>query len=298
MRGHAGGDGGVAGPLGGAAEGPGHAGAAASGWMARGLGRSMAGAPGTHGAGEGGRPAGQASHARAGAGGGSGRAGRGRARAQWRGGARGPAGQPCCGDRLFASFEEGREDQEAIKPALEGGSEATEMAGMFIDPAAMHNIDIGELRICLSAPLACAWNNLALNPRVCPSAVARLCTNLRWFAQLTNSKADLLRLSLPRKAMVSLLRFRTGCHALPNGIDTRTGVPRSQRLCPLCQSPYSDERHTLLECTASRPLREKYQQLFCPPVSMRQCIWQNDLPQLARFVIECLKFMAAAQFTS
>ena len=39
---------------------------------------------------------------------------------------------------------------------------------MHLDPAAMHNIDISELRICLSAHLARPWNNLALNPRVCP----------------------------------------------------------------------------------------------------------------------------------
>ena len=113
---------------------------------------------------------------------------------------------------------------------------------MHLDLAAMHNIDISELRICLSAHLARAWTDLAPNPRACPTAGARLCTYLRWFARPTNSKADLLRLPLPRKAMVGFLRFRTGCHALPNVIGTRTGVPRSQRLCPLCQSPYSDER--------------------------------------------------------
>ena len=50
---------------------------------------------------------------------------------------------------------------------------------MHLDPAAMHNIDITELRICLSAHLARVWNNLAPNPRVCPSAGARLCTYLR-----------------------------------------------------------------------------------------------------------------------
>ena len=32
---------------------------------------------------------------------------------------------------------------------------------MHLDPAAMHNIDISELRICLSAHLARVWNNLA-----------------------------------------------------------------------------------------------------------------------------------------
>ena len=67
--------------------------------------------------------------------------------------------------------------------------------------------------------------------------------------------------------------------------------------CVPCQSPHSDERHTLLECTALSPLREKCQQLFCPHVSMPQFMWQI-LPQLARFVIECLKFLAAALSTS
>ena len=168
---------------------------------------------------------------------------------------------------------------------------------LHLDPAAMHNIDISELRICLSAHQAHAWNNLALNLRVCPSAGVRLCTYLQWFARPTDNKTDLLRLPLPRKAMVSFLRFRTGCHALPNVIGTSTGVPRFQRLCPLCQSPYSDERHTLLECRALSSLRETYSQLFSPHVSMRQLMWQNDLPQLARYVIECLQFMAAAQST-
>ena len=131
----------------------------------------------------------------------------------------------------------------ALHPASWAGTEAASMFvhwvhglrhslsvvgyNMHLDPAAMHNIDISELRICLSAHLARVWNNLAPNPRVCPSAGARLCTYFRWFAQPTNNKADLLRLPLPRKAMVSFLRFRTGCHALPNVIGTRTGVPRS-----------------------------------------------------------------------
>ena len=161
----------------------------------------------------------------------------------------------------------------------------------------MHNIEISELHICLSAHLARAWDNLAPDPRACSLAGARLCTYLRWFARPSNSKADLLRLPLPRKALVSFLRFRTGCHALPNVIGVRDGVLRSQRLCPLCQSPYSDERHALVECTALSALRETYPQLFCPHVSMRQFMWQNDLTQLARYVIECLQFLAAAQST-
>ena len=113
-----------------------------------------------------------------------------------------------------------------------------------------------------------------------PISRCGLCTYLRWFARPTNNKTDLLRLPLPRKAVVSFLRFRTGCHALPNVIGTRTGVPRSQRLCPLCQSPYSDERYTLLECTALSPLRETYSQLFCPHVSMRPSCGRMICPSL------------------
>ena len=68
--------------------------------------------------------------------------------------------------------------------------------------------------------------------------------------------------------------------------------------CVLCVKHHTrmNDIH-LLECIALSPLREKYQQLFCPHGSMRQFMWQNDLPQLARFVIECLQFLAAAQST-
>ena len=80
----------------------------------------------------------------------------------------------------------------------------------------MQNIDIRDLRGCLSAQLAHAWESVAANPRSCPSEGARLCTYLRWFACPTHNQIELLRLPLPYKAMVKFLRFRTGCHALPN----------------------------------------------------------------------------------
>ena len=65
------------------------------------------------------------------------------------------------------------------------------------------------------------------------------------------------------KDMVKFLRFRTGCHALPNVTRGWEGVPCSQRLCPLCQSQHCDERHAMLECPALVSLRDKYHQLFC-----------------------------------
>ena len=159
----------------------------------------------------------------------------------------------------------------------------------------MQNIDIRDLRSCLSAQLAHAWESVALNPRSCPSGGARLYTYLRWFACPTRNQVELLRLPLPYKAMVKFLRFRTGCHALPNVTRGWEGVPRSQQLCPLCQSQYCDERHALLECTALVSLREQYHQLFCVHNSMRQFLWQNKLLLLVRYVIKCLDSFAATQ---
>ena len=95
--------------------------------------------------------------------------------------------------------------------------------------------------------------------------------------------------------MVKFLRFRTGCHALPNVTRGWEGVPRSQRLCPLCQSQYCDERHALLESPALISLREKYHQLFCVHNSMRQFLWQNNMLLLVRYVIKCLDSFATTQ---
>ena len=159
----------------------------------------------------------------------------------------------------------------------------------------MDSIDIGQVRSLLSVQLARAWSYIAVNPRVCPSEGARLCTYLRWFSRPGGCKTELLRLPLPHKAMVKYPRFRTGCHGLPNIAGSWAGVPRSQRLCPLCQSQYADERHALLECSALTALRQRYGQLFSERNSMREFLWQNDMVQLARYVVECLKAFAAVQ---
>ena len=164
-----------------------------------------------------------------------------------------------------------------------------------LDLEGMQRIDIGDLRSCLSAQLAAAWAGLAVSPRSCPSEGARLCTYLRWFAGPASGQAALLRLPLPRKALVCFVRFMTGCHALPSVTGGWGGVSRSQRLCPVCESPYCDERHVLLECPALAHLREQYQQLFGAHTFMRQFMWQADMLQLARYVVACLKAVEAAQ---
>ena len=45
-------------------------------------------------------------------------------------------------------------------------------------------------------------------------------------------------LPLPCKAMVSFVRLKTGCHALPNVIGVRDGTPRSQNLCFMAVSVF------------------------------------------------------------
>ncbi len=160
---------------------------------------------------------------------------------------------------------------------------------MRLATGVMHVIDISELRSCLSAQLASAWEGLADNPRSCPSEGARPCTSVHGFACQRGSHKYLLRLPLPRKALVCFLRLRTGSHMLPNVAGSWEGVPRSQRHCPLCGSRYADERHTLLECPALAALRQQYRQLFNGRDSICQFMWQTDMVQLVRYVVQCLK---------
>ena len=87
-------------------------------------------------------------------------------------------------------------------------------------------------------------------------------------------------------------------HALPNVAGAWDRVPRSQRLCTLCQSPFSDEWHVLLECPAFTQLRELHQQHFRAHMCTApraDLLWQSDMLQLVRFVVECLDSVAAAQ---
>ena len=52
---------------------------------------------------------------------------------------------------------------------------------MQLDPVEMQENETSELHSCLSAQLARAWDDVAFNPRSCPSEGARLCYYLRWF---------------------------------------------------------------------------------------------------------------------
>ena len=58
-------------------------------------------------------------------------------------------------------------------------------------------------------------------------------------------------LLLPRTISQTLLKFRTSNHNLPIETGRWSGIPREDRLCPLCNSPaIADEFHYLFKCPA------------------------------------------------
>jgi hypothetical protein len=147
----------------------------------------------------------------------------------------------------------------------------------------------------LHAQSVCVWDGLDVCPRTCPSAAATLCTYTRWFArpQSLSQPGQLLQQPLSARCLRTLLRFRMGCHDLPNVLGRRTRVPRAQRLCLHCdQHVLGDERHLIFECSAVQFLRTKYQALFGVDIqTMLQFMWQLDIVGVAHFVMDCLDYM-------
>ena len=77
-------------------------------------------------------------------------------------------------------------------------------------------------------------------------------------------------------------------------IGSFSGVPRSERRCPLCDSHYPDERHVLLECPSLGALRQEFSALFAEGQTLRMFIWQQDVALLARFINRCQDAVQAA----
>ena len=164
--------------------------------------------------------------------------------------------------------------------------------GLQLDPNAMHPIEISALRVLLKAQLDAPWQGLHISPRLCPSQGAALVTYHRWFARPQHCHVDLLRQPLSAKAMTALLRFRTGCHSLPSVTGRWAGIARGQRLCPLCQSTFPDERHVVFECPHLDDLRQHYSELFQGPTTMLSFMWQGNVPMLAKFLRKCEDMMS------
>ena len=151
-----------------------------------------------------------------------------------------------------------------------------------------------------TSPFASAFSPRRQCPRTCPSARATLCTYYRWFARPQHLRrrrpGPLLMQPLSARCMRVLLRFRMGAHSLPVVQGRRTGAPRAQRLCLLCdQRALGDERHMVFECPALQGVRDKYAALFVDGAStMQQFMWQQDvIGVLAHFVQDCFDLLDA-----
>jgi len=159
----------------------------------------------------------------------------------------------------------------------------------------LHLIDWSAVRTCLKRREDEAWTGLHISPRFCPSSRAQRCTYFRWFAKPSHYPRQLsaVRLPLGARLVRSYLRFRLGCHYLPIVVGRRTGVPRSERLCPHCSlGDLGDERHLVFICPAVQHVRDKYAHLFTRRgLTMRQFLWQDDMISVVRFVAECLDIL-------
>jgi len=95
-------------------------------------------------------------------------------------------------------------------------------------------VDAATVRSLLSRQVDRVWQDVGLCPRTCPSLGAQLCTYLRWFArpQWHTRRTSVLKLPLGVRRLRLFLKFRLGCHDLPNDVGRRLRVPRLQRVCP------------------------------------------------------------------
>jgi len=134
-----------------------------------------------------------------------------------------------------------------------------------------------------------AFTNLALNPRICPTARAVSCTYWRWFARPAWSTVSFLQLPIPNSQLVCFLRFRMGCHDLPIDVGRRTGVPRHARTCQYCAAGLvADEYHLVFECSGLQRVRDQYTHLFAPAIlTMAQFMWQEHILDVVRFIYDC-----------
>ncbi len=107
---------------------------------------------------------------------------------------------------------------------------------------------------------------------------------------------QLLQQPLSARCLRILLKFRMGCHSLPNVSGRWARIPRPQRLCMRCaQQVIGDERHLVFECPALQSVRDRYPGLFgAAIVTMQQFMWQLDIVGVAHFVMDCFDYLDAA----
>ena len=159
-------------------------------------------------------------------------------------------------------------------------------------------VEIDGVMQLLDAQALQVWADIDICPRTCPSRNATLCTYRRWFARpdCLRRPGQLFQQPLSARCLRVFLKFRMGCHSLPNVSGRWARVPRAQRLCLHCaQQVIGDERHLVFECPVLQFLRDRYRGLFgADIVTMQQFMWQLDIVGVAHFVMDCFDYLDAA----
>ncbi len=167
------------------------------------------------------------------------------------------------------------------------------MQSPFLGPAGVGAVDPHTFRRNMGDAYKRNWAGLHDSPRTAPSARAKSCTYLRWFARPGRMPAEpYFELPISLSKLRRLMQFRLGSHDLPieQGRMARPIVPRYLRRCTLCsRHAPGDERHFMLECPQLDGIRAQYPNLLQDARdSMRNLMWHQNQKALSDFVIAIL----------
>ena len=116
-------------------------------------------------------------------------------------------------------------------------------------------VEIDAVMQLLDAQALQVWADIDICPRTCPSRNATLCTYGRWFARpdCLRRPGPLFQQPLSARCLRVFLKFRMGCHSLPNVSGRWARVPRAQRHCLHCaQQVIGDERHLVFAVSSGQ----------------------------------------------
>ena len=187
-----------------------------------------------------------------------------------------------------------------IHDALHGGSMRNWTAGVqdyyaglgLASPSSggrLQNIDAHGFQRAMLAREGSVWQGLSISPRTAPSARAKLCTYLRWFARpgkVSGEPYYELPMSITKLRLI--FHFRMGSHSLPieQGRLGRLSVPRHLRRCTFCTTrAVGDERHCIFDCPRFCELRQEHADLFGDAHAMRSLMWHKDQKSVCALIL-------------
>ncbi|MCO5569503.1 hypothetical protein L7F22_023216 [Adiantum nelumboides] len=85
---------------------------------------------------------------------------------------------------------------------------------------------------------------------------------------------------MPHHLRVVIGQLRVSSHQLEIERGRARGLPRDERICPICHTEVESEEHFMVRCTAYSALRVQ----FGMEDTLQQCIARSDQVQLGRFL--------------